>query len=86
MGCTITWRNTLLPPYHQDRSPDRVILEAAGHPVEIKQNDWRDDHLRYTVRVDGTAVNTIDYTDGLPHDDRAHRTIAAVLKALGEVG
>jgi hypothetical protein len=86
MGCTITWRNTLLPPYHQDRSPDRVILEAAGHPVEIKQNDWRDDHLRYTVRVDGTAVNTIDYTDGLPHDERAHRTIAAVLKALGEVG
>jgi hypothetical protein len=86
MGCTITWHNKLLPSYHQDRYPDRVILEAAGHPVEIKQNDWRDDHMRYTVRVDGTAVHTIDYTDGLPHDERAQRTIAAVLKAMRVVG
>jgi hypothetical protein len=86
MGCTITWRNTLLPPYHQDRNPDRVILEAAGHHVEIKQNDLRDDHMRYTVRVDGTGVHTIDYTDGLPHDERAQRAIAAVLKALRVVG
>jgi hypothetical protein len=50
--------------------------------VEIKQNDWRDDHLRYTVRVDGTAVHTIDHSDGLPHDERAQRMIAAVLKAV----
>ena len=86
MGCTITWRNTLLPSYHIHRTPDRVILEAAGHQVEIRQNDWRDDHMRYTVRVDGTALQTIDYTDGLPHDERAPRAIAAVLKALREVG
>ena len=86
MGGTITWRNTLLPPYHQDRTPDRVILEAAGHQVEIKQNDWRDDHMRYTVQVDGTAVYTVDYTDGLSHDERAQRTIAAVLKVLQGVG
>lgn len=86
MGCSITWHNKLLPPYHKDWTPDRVILEAAGHPVEIKQNDWRDDYMRYTVRVDGTAVHSIDYTDGLPHDERAQRTIAAVLKALRVVG
>ena len=86
MGGTITWRNTLLPPYHQDRTPDRVILEAAGHQVEIKQNDWRDDHMRYTVQVDGTAVYTVDYTDGLSHYERAQRTIAAVLKVLQGVG
>ena len=85
-GCTMTWRNTLLPPYHQHRHPDRVFLEAAGHQVEIKQNDWRDDHLRYTVRVDGTAVHTIDYTDGLPHDERAQRTIAAVVREVRKVG
>jgi len=54
--------------------------------VEIKQNDWRDDHMRFTVRVDGIAVHTIDYMDGLPHDDRAQRTIAAVLKAMQVVG
>ena len=86
MGCTITWQNKLLPSYHQDRTPDLVILEAAGHQVEIKQNDWRDDHMRYTVRADGTAVHTIDYTDGQPHDERAQRAIAAVLKALRVVG
>ena len=86
MGCTITWQNKLLPSYHQDSHPDRIILKAAGHQVEIKQNDWRDDYMRYTVRVDGTAVHTIDYTDGLPHDERAQRTIAAVLKALRVVG
>lgn len=86
MGCTITWHNTLLPSYHKDRNPDRVILEAADHQVEIKQNDWRDDHMRYTVRVDGTAVHGIDYTDGLPHNERAQRAIAAVLKALRVVG
>jgi hypothetical protein len=86
MGCTMTWNNKLLPPYHQARHPDRVILEAAGHKVEIRQNDWRDDYMRYTVRVDGTAVHTIDYTDGLPHDERAQRTIAAVLMALRVVG
>ena len=40
--------------------------------VEIRQNDWRDDYMRYTVRVDGTAVHTVDYTDGLPHDVRPH--------------
>lgn len=78
MGCTMTWNNKLLPPYYQARHPDRVILEAAGHPVEIKQNDWRDDYMRYTIQVDGTAVHTIDYTDGLPHDELAHWTIAAV--------
>lgn len=83
MGCSITWHNRLLPCYHIDRYPDRVILEAAGHQVEIRQNDWRDDYMRYTVQVDGTAVHTIDYTDGLPHDERAQRTIAAVLKVLG---
>jgi hypothetical protein len=86
MGCTITWRNTLLLSYHIHRNPDAVILEAAGHQVEIKQNDWRDDHMRYTVRVDGIALHTIDHTDGLPHDERAQRAIAAVLKALGELG
>ena len=83
MGCSMTWQNKLLPSYHKDRYPDRVILEAAGHAVEIKQNDWRDDYMRYTVRVDGTAVHTIDYTDGLTHDERAQRTIAVVLKVLG---
>lgn len=79
----MTWHNKLLPSYHKDRYPDRVILEAAGHAVEIKQNDWRDDYMRYTVRVDGTAVHTIDYTDGLTHDERAQRTITVVLKVLG---
>jgi hypothetical protein len=86
MGCTTIANDKLRPPDHQDHHPDRVILEAAGHQVEIKQNDWRDDHMRYTVRVDGTAVHTIDYTDGLPHDERAQRAIAAVLKALRVVG
>jgi hypothetical protein len=38
--------------------------------------------MRYTVLVDGAPVHTIDYTDGLPHDERARRTIAAVLKAV----
>lgn len=33
MGCSITWHNRLLPPYHKDSHPDRVILEAAGHQV-----------------------------------------------------
>ncbi len=86
MGCTISWSNKLLPPYHKDRHPDSVILEAAGHQLEIKQNDWRDDYMRYTVRVDDTPLHTIDYTDGLPHDERAQRTIVAVLKAIPEVG
>lgn len=86
MGFTMTLHNKWLPPYHQDRHPDRVHLEVAGHQVEIRQNDWRDDHLRYTLRVDGTAVHTIDYTDGLPHDERAQRMIAAVVKVLREVG
>lgn len=72
----------MLPPSHHDRYPDRVILEAAGHQVEIKQNDWRDDYMRYTVLVDGAPVHTIDYTDGQPHDERAQRMIAAVLKAV----
>jgi hypothetical protein len=39
-----------------------------------------------TVRVDGKAVHTIDYTDGLPLDELAQRTIAAVLKALRGLG
>jgi hypothetical protein len=86
MGCSITWHNKLLSSYHKDRYPDRVILKAAGHQVEIKQNDWRDDYMRYTVRVDGTAVHSIDYTDRLPHDERAQRTIAAVLKTLEGLG
>jgi hypothetical protein len=34
------------------------------------------------VRVDGTAVHTIDYTDGLPHDERAQRTLAAVMMVM----
>lgn len=38
--------------------------------------------MRYTVLVDGTAVHTIDYTDGLPHDERAQRTSAAVMKVV----
>jgi hypothetical protein len=49
--------------------------------LEIKQNDWRDDYMRYTVRVDDTAVHTIDYTDGRLYDERAQRTTSAVLKA-----
>ncbi|MBL7954898.1 MAG: hypothetical protein JNJ91_07645 [Flavobacteriales bacterium] len=73
----------MLPPSHHDRYPDRVILEAAGHQVEIKQNDWRDDYMRYTVLVDGAPVHTIDYTDGLERVERAQQTIAVVLKVLG---
>jgi len=38
------------------------------------------------VQVDGTAVHTIDYTDGLPHDERARRTIEEVRKVVREVG
>ena len=85
-GCSVTFRNTLLPPYHHDRHPDHVILEVGGHKVEIKENDWRDDYMRYTVCVDGTPVHTIDYSDALPNEERARSTITAVLKAVGEVG
>lgn len=35
-----------------------------------------------TVRVDGPPVHTIDHKDGLPYDETAQRTIAAVLKVL----
>lgn len=51
--------------------------------MEIKQNDWRDDYMRYTVLVDGAPVHTIDYTDGLERVERAQQTIAVVLKVLG---
>ncbi|WKZ65907.1 MAG: hypothetical protein QY325_14190 [Flavobacteriales bacterium] len=37
-----------------------------------------------TLLVDGTPVHTIDYTDGLPHDERVQQMIAVVLKALRE--
>ena len=29
--------NKLLPPDHQDRHPDRVLLEVAGHPMEMTE-------------------------------------------------
>lgn len=60
------------------------MLEAAGHRVEIRQNDWRDDHLRYTVRVYGTAVYVMDHADGQAYDARALQVVDAVLKAQGE--
>lgn len=37
MGCTMILDNKLIPPYHRDRHPDHVILEAAGHQVEIAE-------------------------------------------------
>jgi len=62
-----------------------VNRSTARYQVEIRQNDRRDDHMRYTVGVDGTPVHVIDYGDGQPHDARAQQAVTAVLKVLGEV-
>lgn len=71
-----------LPSYHRDRYPDAVVIEAAGHQVEIRQNDWCDDFMRYTVWVDGIAVQVVDHADGQAQDEQGQRMIASVLKAL----
>ena len=39
-----------------------------------------------TIRVDGTPAHTIEFTDGLPHDERAQQAIAALLKVLRGLG
>ena len=62
-----------------------VNRSTARYQVEIRQNDWRDDQMRYTVRVDRTAVHVIDYWDGQPHGARAQQAVTAVLKVLRDV-
>jgi len=59
-GYKLTLDSSELPPYDDESSTTKIIIERADKNVKISQRDWRDYYFIYYIEVNGQKQFEID--------------------------
>jgi hypothetical protein len=62
----LTFDSSDLPPYDDESSASKIILERADKKIKIAQRDWRDYYFIFYIEIDGEKqfeINLNNYPD-----------------------